>query len=314
MHIYIIDFEKGQRIEGFYMIRSLNLRTSSNNKKYLDLQLADSTAEINAKIWDVDEVLEEELELGDIIKVRGDVTLWNDELQFKIIQTRPIREGDEFDYSAIVASAPIKPQEMYDYIHSEVEGMKDEDYKKLALHLLEVNKEKLFYYPAAMRNHHAIRSGLLYHLLRMMKSAKVLCPIYELNYDFLLTGILIHDIDKLREMNSNDLGIVSGYTTEGVLLGHIVTGITLIHELGKELELPREKTMLLEHMILSHHYEAEYGSPKKPMFPEAELLHHLDIIDARLYDMKKALLTTKPGEFSEPVFSLDRRKVYREKE
>lgn len=311
MHKHIVKFEKGERIDGFYLIRSLNLRTSSNNKKYLDLQLADSSGEINAKIWDVDEETEQSYDVGDIIKVRGDVTLWNDELQFKVIKTRGIEEGDEFDYSDIVPSAPIDSETMYQFFLDEVNAMKDEEFKALCLHALHENQEKLLYYPAAMRNHHAIRGGLLFHLMRMTKSAKVLCPIYDLNYDLLLTGILYHDLDKISEMDSSELGIVSGYTKEGVLLGHIVSGIAKVREIAKDLSINEEKTLLLEHMILSHHYEAEYGSPKKPMFPEAELLHHLDIIDARIYDMKKASITVEPGGFSDPIFSLERRKVYK---
>lgn len=311
MQKLIRDFVAGDRVEGFYLIKALNLKTSSNNKKYLDLMLADKSGEVNSKIWDVDEQIEREYQLGDIIKVRGDVTLWMDQLQLKIIKTRPLEYGEEVDYDALIPSAPMKSEEMLGFIEREVAELSDEDIKRLLQHIIELHREKLLYYPAAMRNHHAIRGGLLYHLYRMIESGKALCQIYKLNWNLLLAGILLHDIDKLNEMNANELGIVSGYTVDGQLLGHLVTGIVAVEGWCQELKINAETKRLIQHMILSHHYEPEYGSPKKPHFAEAELLHHLDMIDARIYDIEKAMSELKPGTFSEPIFSLERRRVYR---
>lgn len=310
MHKSIREFEAGERIDGFYLISQYNLRTSSNNKKYLDLTLSDSSGEINAKLWDVDEEVEKNYKAGDIVKVRGDVTLWQEQMQFKIIKMRHPEDPSEYNMKDIIATAPYPAEEMYDWIRNEILAMEDEELKKLTLSIWEDRKEKLLYYPAAMRNHHAIHAGLLYHLLRMIKSGKFLSELYELNWDLVLTGVLLHDMDKLTEMVSNELGIVSHYSDQGILLGHIITGIKLIEDYGKRLGISEHTLMLVEHMVLTHHYEPEYGSPKKPMFPEAELLHHLDMIDARMYDMKKALLDTKEG-FSEPIFSLDRRRIYK---
>ena len=112
-------------------------------------------------------------------------------------------------------------------------------------------------------------------------------------------------------MNASDLGIVSEYTVEGQLIGHIVQGIKMIETASIEVKADKEVSMLLQHMVLSHHYEAEYGSPKKPMIPEAEMLHHLDIMDARMYDMNKALTDTEEGKFSERIWSLDNISIYK---
>ena len=109
-------------------------------------------------------------------------------------------------------------------------------------------------------------------------------------------------------------GIATGYSFEGQLLGHIIQGVKTIDRLTLELGFPREKAIMLEHMILSHHYEPEFGSPKKPLFPEAEALHYLDVLDARMFDMQDALASTPPGTFSERVWALDNRKLYKPNE
>ena len=307
----IRDFEVGERIEGFYLIRELNLRTSSNNNKYFDLTLADKSGEVNAKIWNVQDGHESLYATGDIAKIRGDVTLWMDQIQLKIIKHRPAGEEDVIDYTQLVSAAPYDGEEMWKQLYEKAEKMEKESLRKMAIAALEIHKEKLLYYPAAKSNHHSIRSGLLYHLLRMTKTGAFIADLYGLDGDLLFAGILYHDLEKITEMSSNEMGIVSGYTKEGILLGHIVTGINRIQEIAEDVGCDEETRLLLQHMVLSHHYEPEYGSPKKPMFVEAEVLHHLDMIDARIYDMQKATSDIEEGEFSSPVFSLDRRRVYK---
>ncbi|MDI9472036.1 MAG: HD domain-containing protein [Tissierellia bacterium] len=306
----IRDFQKGERIEGFYLIKTLNLKTSSNNSKYFDLIIADSSGEIDSKIWSIDDSQVDLYKQGDIIKLRGDVTEWMDRLQLKIIKHRNIEEGDEIDYCDIVPSAPRNEKEMLAELEENLRAITNQQMRELSMKAFELYKDKLLYYPAAMRHHHAIRGGLLFHLLRMMETAKALCKIYDANEDLLITGIFFHDLQKIEEMEANELGIVSGYSKEGILLGHLVQGVREVRKLGSELGTSEEILLLIEHMILSHHYHPEFGSPKRPMFLEAELLHHIDMIDARVYDMKKATRDLQPGEFSEPIFALDRIRVY----
>jgi len=146
----------------------------------------------------------------------------------------------------------------------------------------------------------------------MLRAGEKLCEVYTfINKDLLYGGIILHDLAKMDEMDSSELGIVSDYTVEGQLLGHIIQGIKNIEVAALSIGADKEITMLLQHMVLSHHYEAEFGSPKKPMFPEAQILHYLDVMDASLYDMHKAYNETNKGEFSEPIWSLDKRKVYK---
>ena len=135
--------------------------------------------------------------------------------------------------------------------------------------------------------------------------------IYDfLNIDLIYGGIILHDLAKIKEMASSELGIVDDYTLEGTLLGHITQGVKEIELAGQEVKADRDSMILLEHMVLSHHYEPEYGSPIKPMIPEAEILHYIDLIDARMYDMRKVTNETEVGKFSERLWSLENRRIY----
>jgi 3'-5' exoribonuclease len=174
--------------------------------------------------------------------------------------------------------------------------------------MLETAGEDLTWFPAAQRMHHAERSGLLHHTTDMLRLARAMLEVYPwLNRDLLLAGVIIHDLGKMEELKSDPTGNVSDYTREGQLLGHLVLGIKNLNRTAERLGIRGEPVILLEHMLLSHHGESEYGSPKAPMFPEAEALHWIDMTDARMNTMKSAADKTPEGAFSEKIFSLDRR-------
>ena len=201
---------------------------------------------------------------------------------------------------------------MYDYIFAVAQNLEDADLRGLCVKVLTDNREKLLYYPAAQKNHHAQLGGLLYHTKRMLMTGERVCQVYtNLNASFVLAGVILHDMEKLNEIEAGTDGIATGYSFEGQMLGHIVQGVKMLDRVTEALGFPREKAIMLEHMILAHHYEPEYGSPKKPLFPEAEVLHYLDILDARMFDMQAALAHTEPGQFSDKVRTLDNRRLYK---
>lgn len=309
----INEFVQGDRIEGFYLIKSVDCKTANaNGKKYLDFTLGDSTGEISAKVWEVNSENENAYKSNTIIKVRGLVNAWQNSLQLKVEIMRNLEPEDDVKLEDYVQTAPFKSEEMFNEIKKYINGMKNNDIKKIVETLFNINEDKLMYYPAAKKNHHSIRGGLLYHVFTMLNVAEKLCDIYDfLNKDLVYAGVILHDLAKIKEMDSNELGIVSEYTLEGTLLGHITQGIKDIEVVGEQFNVDREIITLLQHMILSHHYEPEYGSPIKPMIPEAEILHHLDIIDARMYDMKRITNETKLGSFSERLWSLENRRIYK---
>lgn len=309
----INGFEAGKKIEGFYLIKSVDCKTTnSNNKKYLDFTLGDKTGDINAKLWECSEADFKAYSSNTIAKVRGTVLAWQNGLQLKIEKIRLAGEEDKLNVSEFVPTAPFSPEDMHDTLMSYINGMSNEDIKGIVNEVLSLYKDKIMHFPAAKKNHHSIRGGLLYHVTTMLRAGEKLCEIYtDLNRDLLFAGVILHDLAKMEEMDASELGIVSDYTVEGTLLGHIVQGIKNVEVAAQKIGADKEITMLLQHMILSHHYEPEYGSPVKPMIPEAEVLHYLDIIDARLFDMRRATKDIHSGEFSDRVWSLESRRIYK---
>lgn len=308
----IIEFQAGEKIEGFFLVKDVAVRIANNNKKYLDFTLSDNTGEINAKLWDYTGDDNIQYKEGCLIKVRGVVVKWQNRLQLKIDRFRFTNENDKVNMEDFVQTAPYKPEEMFGEILKYIIQIKNRDIKEIVSRALNEKKEKLMYYPAAMKNHHSIRSGLLYHILTMLRLADKVREIYPfLRRDLLYAGIILHDLEKIEEMDANDLGIVSSYTVEGMLLGHIIQGVKMIERIGNEVNADPEIIVLLQHMILTHHYEPEFGSPKRPMIPEAEVLHYLDVLDARMYDMRKALENVGEGDFTDRIWSLHNRQLYK---
>ena len=312
---YAADLKGQSEITDFFMVKSAGIKVGANKKQYFDVVLGDRSGEINGKKW---EILDGEQELlanmkeGDLIKVRGQVTEWQGQSQLRISRIRAANAEDHLEISEYIKAAPEDSEEMYDYIYSVAESMEDSDLRALCTKVLSDNKEKLMYYPAASKNHHAEYGGLLYHVKRMLMTGLRVCEVYtNLNRDLVAAGVILHDIEKLNEILSNEYGVSPGYSFEGQMLGHLVQGVKFLDRTCRELGFSEEKTIMLEHMILSHHYEPEFGSPKKPLFPEAEVLHYLDILDARMFDMEDALKGVAPGEFSDRIWTLDNRRIYK---
>ena len=315
--IFVSNLKTDEEITTYLMVKTIALKVGSNRKTYLDLVLGDSSGEINGKKWDIaDEEIPglERIKEGNIIKVRALVTEWNGMKQLRISRIRLTGAEDELEISDFVKAAPEKPEDMYEYIYSIAESLTDHQLSDLCKKMLTDHKEKLMYYPAASKNHHAEMAGLLWHIKRMLMLGDKACQVYtNLDRDLLLTGVILHDTEKMTEILSNELGISSGYSFEGKMLGHLVLGVRELDRVCEEMGIDTEKKVMLEHMIISHHYEPEFGSPKKPLFPEAEMLHYLDMIDAKMFDMEEAVSKTEPGEFSDRVWTLDNRTIYRRK-
>ena len=307
----ISKLTKGETAVVFCIVSSMNIKTSTNNKTYGDYILCDASGEINAKLWDVSDESACP-KVGDIIKVKGLVTEWQNSLQFRMDKFRPVSDSDNIDISQMVPSAPFSPEEMLDIIKEFLAKIKNPDIRKLTIEVLREYADYLPLHPAALHNHHAIRSGLLYHTTTMLKSALALQAVYsDLDYDLVYAGVIMHDICKTVEIDAGDAGIATQYSRDGLLLGHIVQGIVAIDKAGGKVGCDKEIVSMIQHILLSHHYEPEFGSPRRPMFPEAELVHYLDMIDTRMYDMKKALDVVEEGDFSPTIWTLHKRRLYK---
>jgi len=312
---YINSLAVDSEIQDFFMVKDIQIKVGSNKKNYLDVTLADKTGEINGKKWDISDEEIESLRIvggGDLVKIKALVTEWNGVKQLKVSRIRKGQKEDQQEMQDFIKAAPEASEDMYSFICGKASSISDPDLKAMAEDFLSSEKERLMYYPAAMKNHHAEYGGLLYHMKRMLALGEKACEVYSLlDRDWVICGVILHDMEKLNEIESNEYGISPGYSMEGQLLGHIVQGVKKVEEMAERLGVPKEKAIMLEHMIVSHHYEAEFGSPKKPMFPEAELLHYLDMVDAKMFDFEDALSGVDPGKFSERVRTLDGRMLYK---
>ena len=303
----VCQLQRDIRFDGILLVRSAEKRTDSKGRDYLDMNLADRTGEINAKDWNYQQG-KGIPGTGKPVRVTGMVQEYNGRLQMRIETWRPCTETDRVDMRALVPAAPRDPKEMTEQIEQTIESFRNEDLRKLTRGMLEIAGERLKWFPAAQRMHHAERSGLLHHTTDMLRIAEAVLGTYPwLNRDLLLAGVIIHDLGKIEEMKSDEAGNVTDYTMEGQLLGHLVRGITNLNRAAEKTGVSGECVVLLEHMLLSHHGESEYGSPKPPMFAEAEALHWIDMMDARMNTMKTVTDKTPAGAFSEKIFSLDRR-------
>ena len=308
----ITELKAGEKLEAFFLIKSFDVKKTTAGKQYIDINLVDKSGEINAKIWEYSKETENVVAENSIAKVRGEVLEWNGSKQVKINKIRGKLPTETVKISELIPSAPVETSEMLNTIKMYAGRIKDDQVKLLVENIIEKYNNKLLYYPAAKKNHHSYMGGLLYHTMRMLQSGDKLGQVYDfLNMDYIFAGVILHDICKILEMDSDEYGVVSDYSMEGKLLGHIIQGIKEIEIEGEKIGLDREKSVILQHMVLSHHYEPEFGSPKKPMTPEAEILHFLDIIDARMFDFQHALEGVEPGTFTDKIWLLDNRNLYK---
>jgi 3'-5' exoribonuclease len=311
--VNIADMQKGMTVTGFYIVRNMAIKTSANNKVYGDYMLADKTGEINGKLWEVADPAACP-DVGAFLKVQGLVTEWQGKLQLRIDRFREVNDEDPVEIGDLVPAAPEEPESMFDELLIYIESIGSEPIRAIVSRLVDERREQLLYYPAALKNHHSIRSGLLFHTLSMLRLADGVLKVYPyLDADLLRAGIIAHDLAKVSELDAATSGVATQYSSDGLLLGHIVQGVVEIDRIARDTGADPEIVTLLKHMVLSHHYEPEYGSPRRPMFPEAEILHYLDIIDARMFDMHKTLEPLEPGTFSENVWTLENRKLYKRK-
>jgi len=306
----IADLKEGMICDGTYILKEAVMKKTQAGKFYIDIIFMDNTGEVGAKKWDATEEDMARLKSNKLYKVHVRVQMWQNKMQLNLNSIRLAPPEDQARIAEFVPSAPIAPDEMMETVKVYIDKIGNSDLKELVKSIYNDFREKLIYYPAAKALHHAIRSGYLYHITTMLATAEKISEVYPgVDTDLLYTGVLLHDVMKLEELDSTELGIAD-YSIEGQLIGHIEMGVALVEKKQNELGLDPKICMLVKHMIISHHNLPEYGSPKPPMFLEAELLHYIDLIDARVYDFENHYRTVEPGEVTEKIWSLDRR-IYR---
>lgn len=305
----IRHFKVGDAFDGFLLIRAAQKGTASNGKPFLTLFLVDQTGEIEAKLWDVSDIDVETFVAERIVKVTGDINEFRKKAQLRIKSIRLAKPTDGVQIADFLQRAPEGKETLQQRITGAIFEMENSNIQRIVRAFVQKYHEELFTYPAASSNHHAYVSGLAHHIATMLQLARKLCEVYPtLNKDLLYAGVILHDIGKIHELS----GVVStSYTVEGTLLGHISIMVSEIKEVAQELGIDSEEVLVLQHIVLSHHGKQEWGSPKPPLIKEAEILHLLDLIDAKMNMLDRALETTASGEFTERLFPFENRSFYK---
>lgn len=298
---YISTFQEGDHISDVYLCKHRQSATSRNGKSYENVTLQDKTGTIDCKIWDPGASGIEDFKPLDYVAVTGEVTSFNNSLQFNIKRARAA-SASEYSASDYFPVSEKDTQSMYQELMQLLNDVKNPWLKMLIAKYFGDEKFQAAFmkHSAAKTVHHGFIGGLLEHTLSVVKLCEYYCRQYPyLNHDLLITAAAFHDVGKLKEISpfpEND------YTDDGQLLGHIVMGYELVGYGCRTIKgFPHKLQSELQHCILAHHGELEYGSPKKPAIPEALALNLADNTDARLETMRELMKTdeksTNPGSW-----------------
>ena len=305
------DFKEGEHINTNLLISSLVKGVTNSGAPYLSLTLQDNSKAIDAKMWDVKGEIEKQLAVGKVFNFDLEINMYRNNLQAKVIKVFPISQS-EINMEDYIFNSPISKDDLRKSISDALNQINNENIAKIVNALLNYYSKDVYEYPAAAKIHHNFIGGLATHVSGMIKLANALADIYpSVNRDYLLGGVIIHDLGKIEEFESP---ILTEYSTKGKLLGHISIIDARLLQIGKDLNLEdSEELLVLRHMVLSHHGAYEYGSPILPETLEAELLTYIDNIDSKVAIIDKALSDVKVGEFSGRIFAMDNRYFYKHK-
>ncbi len=282
---YVKELAPDQIITSSFLVHTKEIRQKRTGEPYLSLSLGDRTGELEAKMWDnVAEVMET-FERDDFVKVKGLIQIYHNRPQLTIHKMRRLKDS-EVDFADYFPSSERDPAEMWRELRQILAGMRNRHLKALVDALLDDEEIGRRYRtaPAAKQIHHAYLGGLLEHVLSLARMAQLAAAHYRVDADLVLTGVVLHDLGKIYEL-SYDRGF--SYTSEGQLLGHMIIALRLVGDKLRSIpRFPDRLRNLVEHMIISHHGQLEFGSPKLPQFPEALLLHYLDDMDSKMECMR----------------------------
>lgn len=304
----IKEFVENEKIKQCFLINNVTKGVTTKGSSYYNVVLQDSSGTIEGKKWEIVEGDEAIFKIGNIVEIEGDVLLYKGGNQLKIVSGK-LNEDKDIDATNFVQSAPISRSELQKTLFEYIEKIDDVEVKLIVEEIIKNNYISFCNYPAASKNHHEYASGLIYHTVGMLKLAEAICNLYpSVNKSLLYGGVILHDVGKTVELSGP---IVPKYTTQGKLLGHISIIQAEIKRVSDKLAINSEIPVLLQHMVLSHHGQYEYGSPVLPLIREAELLTYIDNIDAKMYIIDKALDQVEEGEFTPRQFALEDRCFYK---
>jgi 3'-5' exoribonuclease len=280
-HLWVKDIKENDFVKGLYLAKAKKMGLTKRNDPFLSLTLSDRSGDLETKVWDNAEASASLFNEGDILEVEGSASSYRSKIQLTLSGLKVCKE--EVDPSIFIESTPFDVDEMMrslKQILTKVEGR----YLKALVEKFLADREFIARFkesPAAKNFHHGYMGGLLEHTLSVCRLAVFIAEHYpQLDRDMLISGAFLHDIGKIKEFKTH---ISIDYTDEGRLLGHLVLGVNMVNEKIDSLKnFPTETALRLKHMILSHHGEYDFGSPKRPKFIEAFALHSIDDLDAKV--------------------------------
>jgi 3'-5' exoribonuclease len=287
---FVSDLTSEQTITSFFLVNAKELRNTKEGKPYLRLELCDRSGTVEARMWTKFEVTAQEVAREDIVKVEARVELYRDRMQLALVQVRKARP-EEIELADYLPHTKENVEKMYSELLAHGKSIGNAWLQKLVLSILNdpaiVTRYKKA--PAAKVMHHAYLGGLLEHVVGLCGLAKQVAGHYqpELDVDLLLTAAILHDVGKLDELCYER---AIGYTTPGQLLGHIVMEVETVSRAIDKIEgFPPQLKTVVQHLLISHHGEYEFGSPKLPMIREALVFHYLDDLDSKMAAARTAL-------------------------
>jgi Predicted HD-superfamily hydrolase len=305
------DLSVGDRFEGFYLIKSAELRKTRAGKNYLAMSFQDRTGTISGNLWDASDHNVSEFTVGKVVYMRAVKELYNGSPQVNQIYLRHPENTEPDNPADFKEKPPVSADELRNYVQKTIFKIENGVWNRIVRHIFKKYDKEFFSYPAAKVNHHAFETGLAFHTVTMIQLAEKISEVYpQLNQSLVYAGILLHDMAKTIELSGPTN---TSYTLEGNLLGHIVLIDEEVSKAVMELGIDEksEDVLLLRHVLLSHHGQLEYGSPVRPQIMEAEIIHMIDNLDAHMTMMTKALSQVDEGEMTSRIFALENRNFYK---
>jgi 3'-5' exoribonuclease len=306
----LYDYEMDESLEIFLLIKSAVQRTTRNGKPFLTLTFQDTSGEMTGILWDVTEEQVETYKPSRVVSVRGKRQEYNGQPQLRIEGIRLANESEPNNPELYVKRAPINREKMIEQLNAVIFEITNPNMNRIVRFLLKKYQKEFLTAPAAKTNHHAFNGGLAFHTISMLEMAKTIVNYYpNMNRSLIYAGLILHDLGKVLELSGPT---ATEYTLEGQLIGHIVLVDQEITDACAELKIdPKsEDVLVLRHVILAHHGELEFGSPVRPQIKEAEVIHYLDQIDAKINMLDEALEQTDKGDFTGKIWAMENRRFY----
>ncbi|MBG9984085.1 HD domain-containing protein [Aerococcaceae bacterium DSM 111022] len=308
----LYDVEQGAQFGIFVLIKAADLRTARNGNPFIAFRFQDKSGAMDGMFWSATPEQIETFQAGRVVFLKGRRDTYNGTPQVKIEALRLAESDEPNDPKLYVESIEESADDLREALNDFMYRIHEPNISRVVRRIVQEHNEDFFAYPAAKRMHHAVAGGLSLHTVTMLRIADQLVKIYpELNESLLFGGIILHDIGKTIELS----GVLSTeYTLRGKLQGHIIIMDELIDRASIQLGInpdENEPIILLKHVVLAHHGKQEYGSPVLPQLMEAEIIHYIDDMDAKMNMISSALGQTEKGDFSAQIFALDRRQIYK---